>query len=388
MRYFILTTILITFSYSNGYSQIAGEDEPSILFEASFVGDILFNYAGGMETGNSHMGMIDLASTIDFEGIGLWPGGELLIHIENTHGATPTGDMIGDLQVVSNIENGNYTYLYELLYRQSFSHFDIIVGKQDLNKDFFISEYAGEYINSSFGIMPTASLNAPVAIFPKTALAAAVMVDVSDKFAFQAAVYDGNPLDLDSDPENTNFRISADEGFMTFGELHVRPNIYGLPGTYKFGIFKHSDKFDDIVDSEKSYKGNTGVYFIADQLVYNENNSLDQGLGLFFKFGYTPDSKNVNDIFLGFGANYYGLFSNRESDILGVAVARASVSNYLVESNPEIILPHETVIEMIYSAPVHPNVTVKPDIQYIINTGANASLSNALISIIRFEISF
>lgn len=388
MRYFILTTIMIIFAYSNGLSQIAEEDESVILFEASFVGDVLFNYTGGIETGNSHMGMIDLTATVDFEGIGLWPGGELLVHIENTHGATPSGDLIGDLQVVSNIENGNYTYLYELLYRQNFNRLDIIIGKQDLNADFFISEYAGEYINSSFGIMPTASLNAPVAIFPKTALAAAFMVDISEKFAFQAAIYDGNPLDLDSDPENTNFRISSDEGFMTFGELHVKPTIYGLPGSYKFGIFKHSGEFDDIVDSEKSYKGNTGVYFIADQLIYNENSSLDQGLGIFFKFGYTPDSKNVNDTFLGFGANYYGLFSNRESDVLGVAVARASVSKYLVESDPENNLPHETVIEMIYSAPVHPNVTVKPDIQYIINTGANPLLGNALIGIMRFEISF
>jgi len=388
MRSNILCFVFLIFVQADAYSQGMHEDKTVFIFESSYVGDMLSNYSGGIERGSTYMGMIDFAATLDLEGIGLWPGGEFLVHLENTHGGTPSGELIGDLQVASNIDNGNYTYLYELLYRQALGDLDIIIGKQDLNADFFVSDFAGEYINSSFGIMPTASLNAPVAIFPKTALAAAVMYDFSERVTFQAAIYDGNPLDLDSDPYSTDFRLSNEDGFMTFGELHIKSNIQGMPGGYKIGIFNHSSEFDNIDDPNMSYKGNTGVYFIADQLVYKESADNKQGLGLFLKAGYASGSKNMTDIFMGFGANYYGLFSNREDDVLGVALARASIGNQMVDSSPDNILPHETVIELIYAASIHPHVTVKPDIQYIMNTGADASLSNAIISIVRFEIMF
>jgi len=38
--------------------------------------------------------MIDLTATLNLEQIGLWRGGEFLVHVENTHGGTPSGELI------------------------------------------------------------------------------------------------------------------------------------------------------------------------------------------------------------------------------------------------------------------------------------------------------
>lgn len=193
---------------------------------------------------------------------------------------------------------------------------------------------------------------------------------------------------IHSDPYSTDFTISSNEGYMTFGELHLNTTISQLPGSYKIGFFKHSADFVDITDAEKIYKGNFGVHLIAEQFIYQESNNEDQGLGLFFKSGYAPDSKNLNDFFLALGANYYGIFANRDHDVLGLALAHASISNQLVHSNPEKYLPHETTIEFTYSAKIIDYFTVKPDIQYILNTGADAALNDTIVGILRFEISF
>ncbi|MFC2138831.1 carbohydrate porin, partial [Bacteroidota bacterium] len=362
--------------------------ENPLTFEAGYVSDIVSNFSGGIKTGSTYLGNIDLAVTLNTESAGLWKSGELFLNMQNTHGGTPTADLVGDLQVFDNIENGGFSYLYQLFYKHSIGKLSVLVGKHDLNAEFFTSDYAGEYINSTFGIMSLAPLNVPVSIFPKTSLGAIIKYDLWDGLAIQAAVYDGDPLDLDADPYSTDFKVNSEEGYMSFIEVHANTVIGSLPGTYKLGSFHHSADFADCSDSMKSHNGNLGAYIIADQMVYKEADDSNQGLGLLFQTGIAPCSKNLNDFYLAFGLNYYGLFPGRDEDVLGIAIAHASISNDLVKNDPDNILKHETVIEFVYGATIHENIAIKPNLQYIINPGADASLSNALAGILRFEISF
>lgn len=387
MRHIIILILLIVGISSSLLSQEETEESP-VTFEAAYAGDIVSNFTGGIKKGTLYLGIIDLAATVNTEAAGLWKGGEFVINIQNTHGGTPTANLVGDLQVFDNIENGDFTYLYQLFYKQTLGKLSMLVGKHDLNSEFFASDYAGEYINSTFGIMSLAPVNVPVSIFPKTSLAAMLKYELWDGLSIQAAVYDGDPLDLDADPYSVDFKLSKDEGFMTFAEVHVSPEIASLPGTYKIGFFNHSADFTDLTDSTKSYKGNTGVYAIADQMIYKENEEGDQGLGALYQIGFAPDNRNLNDFYLALGLNYYGLVPGRDEDVLGIAMAHASISNQLVDSDPDNIFKHETVVEFTYGAAIGDHFAIKPNLQYIINPGADASLKNALAGILRFEISF
>ncbi len=384
MKRHIFVIVLIFILTINIFGQ--GNFEDAMVFEASYVNDYVHNLTGGLKTGQTAMGMIDLVISMNTESAGLWKNGEFYMQIENTHGGSLSGSFLGDLQVASNIDNGDYTYLYMLWYKHVFGKLSLTLGKHDLNSEFLVSDYAGEYVNSSFGIMPPASWNAPVCIFPKNSLAAMLKYNHTDQLAVQVAIYDGDPLDLEVDPYSLDHKISSDEGFFTVGEIHYSTELgENKPGTYKLGAFYHTADFIDITDPTKEYQGNFGIYGIADQMILPKGDS--RGLGVFLKCGFAPDNRNLNDLFFGLGFNYYGLLDKRSEDVAGLAIAFASISNQLVDATP-YMLGSETAIEAFYRFHISDHIEVQPEFQYILNTGANKDLDNCLIGLIRTYINF
>ena len=173
MKHLIILILLITAIPVFLFSEEEISNDP-VTLEAAYAGDAVHNFTGGIQKGSLYLGIIDLAASINTEAAGLWKGGEFFVNIQNTHGGNPTEDLVGDLQVLDNIDNGDFTYLYQLYYKQTLGKFSVLAGKHDLNCDFFASDYCCEYINSTFGIMSLAAVNVPVSIFPKTSLAAMV----------------------------------------------------------------------------------------------------------------------------------------------------------------------------------------------------------------------
>ena len=61
----------------------------------------------------------------------------------NHHGANPSEDYIGDLQVADNFESEKGTKLYEFWYEHSFDLYgtdlSMLIGQHDLNSEFNIT---------------------------------------------------------------------------------------------------------------------------------------------------------------------------------------------------------------------------------------------------------
>ena len=131
-------------------------------FQTSLTQDVVSNLEGGIQQGQAHMGLINIDLSLQTENLDLWENGIFRVHIQNTYGQQPSSQLVGDIQVFSNIENKNCSYLYQFYYQHQWKNMSLLIGKQDLNERFFVSEPAGHFINSSFGIMPVASLNTPV----------------------------------------------------------------------------------------------------------------------------------------------------------------------------------------------------------------------------------
>ncbi len=162
-----------------------------------------------------------------------------------------------------------------------------------------------------------------------------------------------------------------------------------MPGTYKFGGWYHTDEFDDVRDTDENddpleHNGNYGLYFIADQMLIPGEGK--RGLGAFLQVGGVPDDRNEVDFYIGGGIHYQGIIPTRENDILGLAVAHASISEDLrdVEKRDR----HETAVELTYRAKIFPWLAIQPGVQTIFNPGADSSLDNAWVSILRFQMSF
>lgn len=399
----LVTAISAIFSNVSAQLPESQVKESPFTVEVTYLGDLVSNIKGGIQTGTAYMGLVDVGLNFETEKAGLWEGGEIFIHAQNTHGGYASGDLIGDLQVLSNIENGNFTYLYELWYKQSFGKLSVLAGINDLNAEFAGSEYGGLFLNSSFGIHASIALNVPVSIFPKTSLGLVFNYELSEVLVLRAAIYDGDPGSLEDDPHNLDWTINREDGFFMIGEvqynLRRKENKNTIQkeemiiGTYKIGSYYHSGSFENNLDG--SIKGsNYGLYLLGDQVLIPRTAYSNKILAAFIQLGWCPTDRNLNNFYLGTGVNIRGLMFNRFQDILGVGIARANISRDLTGGDPDIIpgllpmLNFETAVEFSYKVQVNDHLAIQPGLHYIINPGADMALDNALVPTIRVEVGF
>lgn len=356
--------------------------------ESSYVGEGFSNFAGGIKTGETYLGKLNFGLGFSTTDIGLWSNGEFYTLIENTHGGNPSASFIGDIQVASNIDNGDYTYLYEMWYKHQISNLSVQIGVIDLNANYLVSETGGLFLNSSFGIQPSVSMNMPVPIFPMNALGINLQYQITDAIILQTGLWDGDPGDLDRNPYNVKWKLSKEEGFLSATELHVNhsKNNDNYLGTIKFGMLYHSAEFNTIIDSTIFEKGNFEFHLIAEQTLINKPKGEKGKLDAFIQIGYLPDNTiNVLPFYLGAGINYTGLLFKNASDVLGLAIGHVGISKELIDNVPTM-QSNETAIELSYAFSISKQITIQPDLQYIINTGADKSLDNAFVGFLRFVI--
>ena len=64
------------------------------------------------------------------------------------------------------------------------------------------------------------------------------------------------------------------------------------------------------------------------------------------------------------------------------------MSKRIIEQDPTVDLTGETVIELVYEARINNYITIKPDLQFVINPGATSAVKNSLTGIIRTVLEF
>jgi porin len=353
----------------------AQESEKAFEFNAAYTGDFGRNFSGGVEQKNAYLGNLDITANFNTENAKLWKGGTFFIYLLNNHG-TSLSQYVGDLQGVDNIEADAHTRLYQFWYMQKFGKLSFTIGQHDLNSEFSSSEYGGTFINSSFGIQPDISGNVPISIFPIATLGVILKYEVNNQFSILTAIYDGDPGTQAGNPNSLKWKLADSNGILNILELQYELKNKTKPGTYKIGAWSHS--------ADNHY----GIYAIADQKLLNEKNDPDKGLGFFTQFGIAPQEGSVFDYYASFGLRYSGLFGGRKEDNLGLALGHASMSHHIIEQDPTVDLTGETVIELVYEARINDYITIKPDLQYVINPGATSAVKNSLTGIIRTVLEF
>lgn len=348
------------------------------VFGASYLGEGMQLLQGGIQKGSSYEGMVNIRFAFLTDQVGWWKGGSFLITAANTHGGTPSSDLIGDFQVASNIEAGNLTYLHECWFRQEVGNWTMIAGLQDLNSEFVYTESGNLFLNSSFGTHSTIASNVPSPIFPLTALGAQLHFAFTPEMTAKVAVFDGMPEDLDYNPHNISWHLNSNDGYLAFVELDFKDLLrLKNEGDYKFGTYYHNhNPYSDGADISVP---NYGFYLSADQTLIQL--SSGRALNSFVQFSISPDSKNNNNWYLGGGFHFRGLLLNRLEDEVGLAFAQAGLQNTPFDS--------ETTLEMTYKWVVCEHVFLQPDMQYILHpAGTSGILPNALAAFIRFGIEF
>ena len=372
-------------------------EDKGITFDVVYTGDSVSNASGGIQTGTSYLGNLDLQMTVDTEKAGLWKHGTLFVYgLYNFGTDLATGKYVGDVQGLDNIEAPRLFKLFELWYEHRFFNDTLSArtGLYNLNSEFDVSEYGGLFLNSSFGIEPTVSLNTPTSIFPLSAPAFRLKWDPIPLLTLQAAILNGDPGDEDTNPHGVNLAFNKKRGNMVVAEAQIHqdvplPLVGSLPGTLKGGIWNNNKRIDDVIAVDEnlnpvSHAGNNGFYVVLDQMLFREKD--EQGLGFFAQYGQAPEDRNMLNRYYGLGVNYKGLIPHRDEDTLGFAYNRASTGNDYRETGD--FDKAEEVMEVTYQWQLTKAIVIQPDFQVIHNPGVDPTLKDAKVVTIRTKISF
>ena len=340
----------------------------------SYKGDLTSSFSGGLKTGSTYLGLVDLSFEFSTEKAGLWRGGTLMIHGENSQGGQPSANYVGDFQGVDNIDAcGSHTFMYELWYSQTIKNLSITAGLQDLSATFAYSDVAGIFINSSFGIHSVMATNFASPIYPLTSMGITFCWDAPDhNWGLKGAFFKGCPLDFNSNPHNLTWDCSHKHGKLLVGEAYFQwSGSEGKVNITKLGMFYHHHDCEDKPEQETE----SGFYLVGD----NQLTPGKHAVSLFYQLAVSPNQNN--SCYMGAGLNYHGIFSpKKKNDEMGLAVGRACLKNTCAPKD-------ETTIELTYHLQLTTRIYIQPDIQYICHpAGTGEDLPNATFGLVRLGI--
>ncbi len=404
-RIFLLVALLTQFGscsilaqtiYTYSGSEISEQKQAELKREAtsflkmgfSWDGEIVNNYLGGRKKGIGYFGKFGINLSLSLKDVGVRNGGQFFIHAINVHGDTPTDRLIGDFQPISRNEAAPRSGLFELWYKQYFGNTTLIVGQHDMNSSFGTSDIAGNSVHSAFGVFPSVApnLGSAFSIYPRTMPGIYLRYNKTN-FSVNAALYSGASHPFSSDKHNLKWNLK-DSGFF-ISEVQYHPSHNKLKSSmYKLGLFKHTGRFPNVeTGNAQTVKPGFGLYLIMDQPVFYENSSSKEGLAIFAEATYFPGKQNLAENFVALGFEYQGLMPGREQDKLFFGFLQTSLSNAVL-TRTRLDEKHRSIIEINYLIEVGGGLSIKPDLQYIINPGANSGIDNALLSIIKMSYKF
>jgi porin len=380
----------------NGLRKTLGDD--GIKFSPTLTAEVFGNPSGGMRKGVITDGLVNLPLDLDLDKMSSGGVSDLTVHAnaEYIYGPGLSQNYVGDFSNTSNIAGYNTLRLQELWAQKWFweKRLSVKIGNMAVDTEFFQSSSASLFINGTFGAFTFIANNVPNApVYPIASPGVRLQFLPTSRFYVMAGVYG---QDVNSDPTTNNqngtrFALTSSSGLLVMSEagylLNQSPNDRGLQGTYRIGSFVHTDdspRFEDGTNGGTSY----GVYGVLDQQIYS---NADRVISFFVRSGSAPSNTNFVDYYVDSGFNFTGFVPGRDSDVLGLAVARSHVSSDF--SDAEVLAGNsgstaETVIEATYKTQLAPWWSLQPDLQYIISPSGVQGSPDAVVVGLRTTVAF
>jgi porin len=375
-----------------------------VTFGLQETSEYMNNVSGGIRRGGAYDGVTQMGIGIDTQKAFGLPGGTFNVSAFQIHGANLTQQNLQTLQFATGVEADPATRLWELWYQQSLlgGKVDVKIGQQSLDQEFMVSQYAGTFMNATFGwsVLPSTDLPAGGPAYPLSSLGIRVRAAPTDAITVLGGIFDGNPAPGTGDPQQqnasgTNFNLH--NGALVIGEVQYAinqppanpsdPKPSGLPGTYKLGFWYNSNHFpDQNVDNTglslanplstgvpASHSGDYSVYAVADQMVWRPSADSPQAVGVFARIMGAPGDRNLVSLGVNAGVTLKAPFKGRDNDVVGLALGYAQIGSHAQDlaTNQALYTPGypsrsaETLLEATYQYQVTPWWQLQADFQYV-----------------------
>jgi porin len=335
--------------------------QPSLLYDGAAFDDL----SGGLRTGSTYLGTLRLRLTLD----GKQTSG--FVEVLNAHGGSPS-DFAGDAQGVSSLAAPHQWRIEEAWFQQNFqgAQLSVLIGRYDLNSEFYRLQSAGLFLNSSCGVGPEFSqsgVRGP-SIYPNTAFAMRIGYRPAKNWVVRAAAFDG--------------LILGEIAFLT------RPSSRQMPRDIRSrlgrlaGLSPYKAKLSVGAWHYTSSQRSSGIYVLGDRMMYENG---PRTVAAFGQVGIGDSRVDRFGRYVGAGVVIAAPIAGRDQDELGLAMAAGRDSGqFNIQQNA---LKGETTFEGTYLAPLNSHLAVQPDIQYVVHPSAVRGRKNALVMLLRFEFS-
>jgi len=233
-------------------------DSIGVTITLNYTNDFLANVRGGIGPGAVAIGVFQPQLDLDLQKLLGWEGGKFHTHGLITHGPFFSPTYLGNILAVSNLEAGPVARLYSFWYEQNAfnDRLSVRAGLMSADSQFLQSQTAANFINNAISWPTFLAANLPAGgpAYPLPAPGVRVRVKPTDEWAFQAAVFSGDPSggNGSNQPEAlpTGTVVSFRGGAFFIAEASYLPNqgkdAKGLPGAYRIGVWYHtSSRFGD-----------------------------------------------------------------------------------------------------------------------------------------------
>jgi len=384
---------------TNGFGGLADKlADSGIEVGLSFTNIYQANVKGGLSTNQRHgrhTGSYDLEIGLDAEKLWGLEGGSMLVHTEGSWSrvdidATSIGSVFG---VNGDGAGRRAMDVTEVWYEQAMCDetLRLRLGKMDFAGGFECRGCPVSFDGSAYANDETAQflngalVNNPTIPMPDMGLGAVLYWNPVE--SWYASI---GAIDAQADARETGFKtaFTNEDYFFYAAETGVAPQFDSgkgpMPGAYRVGVWndpQDKERFSDGV----VMRDDTGFYISCDQMVYKENEGVEdsQGLGVFTRAGWA--NKKVNDItdFLSLGFQYQGLIEGRDDDVLGLGYAKGTFSTEAGYADA-----FESVVEIYYNAQVAPWVAVSPSVQFVDNPGGDNATEDSVVFGLRAQSAF
>lgn len=369
----------------NGYrTQL---EEMGIEIAGGFTADFGGAVAGGQRHRGALSTLLDFNAAFDLEKLAGLPRTIAYIDAYQIEGRDLSND-IGDAQSVSNIQGLDVRQIAEVWVETWIGdQVRLKVGKVDFNSEFAFNEIGGEFINSTAAITPCI---VAYPTYPDPAMSVNAFYVPDPDLYVGFGIYDGaagegvatgrlGPGGFFGTDDHDAYFLATEVGTAWAGG-----DTWGS-GRFAAGLWHHTAKFDTFDGGRDS--GSSGLWLTVEQHVWRENpaDAEDRrGIGAFASIGLADQDVSAFANTFVCGVNWTGPLDYRREDALGFCILHANLSNRAGAGTPA----DETVFELLYKLQLTPAISIKPDLQYILNPGGAAGEDDALVAMLRFEVMF
>lgn len=252
--------------------------------------------------------------------------------------------VVNDIQHFSNIETDNVALnIYVLGYTHVFRNFIIAGGVRNLDGDYFMSDYALSFTNSSAGGYPTISFNFPVAMHPYTTVCVHGEYTISKNMIIKSSFYNGAASSISKNARRVfsfDFKNDGIFSITEFGYLSKQKQY----SYFRAGFALHSN-YNKAMKQGLNYTAWVNI----EQAIHKSKN---KEVGFLVQGSLAPSSKNTCSAYYGLGGIFKGLLSKDKRDNLAFFVSHAKFSTQS-ETAVEITLQYSLLHNLIIQPTFH-----------------------------------